>query len=58
MIVNRGTAMIIPRMPNKVPEIKTTRNISKGCECTLLEKIIGEEILLSISCTIKKPIVT
>ena len=47
-IVNKGTAIIIPKMPKRKPAIKITRNISKGCELTLLEKIMGCDTLLSI----------
>jgi hypothetical protein len=57
-MVNKGTAIIIPMIPNKVPAIKIIKKISSGCDLTLFEKIIGEEILLSISCTIKNPMVT
>ena len=49
IMVKRGTAITIPVIPNKVPEIKTTKKISNGCEFTLLEKIIGDDILLSIN---------
>jgi hypothetical protein len=58
MMVYNGIAMIIPVIPKRVPIISITRKISNGCEFTLLEKIIGEEMLLSISCTTKKPMVT
>jgi len=36
-----GTATIIPKMPNRKPAIRVTRNISRGCELTLFEKIMG-----------------
>jgi len=58
MIVYKGTATIIPTIPNKNPTIKITRNISNGCELTLFEKIIGCDKLLSITCTTQKPIKT
>jgi hypothetical protein len=40
-IVYNGTAIIIPIIPKRKPTIRITKNISKGCELTLFEKIIG-----------------
>ena len=57
-IVYKGTAITIPNIPNKKPAIRMTKKISKGCELTLLEKIMGWDRLLSISCTIQNPIKT
>jgi hypothetical protein len=57
-IVYKGTAIIIPKIPDRNPAIKMTRNISKGCELTLLEKIRGCDRLLSMICTIQNPIKT
>lgn len=51
-------AMIIPNIPNRRPAIKITRNISRGCELTLFENIIGCDRLLSITWTIQNPIRT
>jgi hypothetical protein len=48
MIVYKGTAITIPNIPNRNPAIKITRNISSGCELTLLEKMMGWDKLLSI----------
>ena len=39
--VNIGIATIIPSIPKRNPLIITIRNISNGCELTLLEKING-----------------
>ena len=58
IIVNNGTAIIMPVIPNKVPAIKTTKKISNGWEFTLFDYLIGDEILLSINWTIKNPMVT
>ena len=57
-MVYNGTAMIIPKIPDKNPAIRITRNISNGCELTLLEKMMGDEMLLSRTCTIQNPIKT
>ena len=46
-IVNNGTAIIIPIIPNKNPAISMTKNISSGLELTLFENINGCEILAS-----------
>lgn len=58
IIVYKGTAMIIPKIPKEKPAIKITKNISNGWELTLLEKMIGCDRLLSITWTIQKPIKT
>lgn len=55
-IVYKGTAITIPNMPDRKPAIKITKKISRGCELTLLEKIMGWDTLLSINWTIQKPI--
>ena len=47
-MVYKGTAIIIPKIPDRNPVIKITRNISKGCELTLLEKMMGCDRLLSM----------
>ena len=41
MEVYTGTATIIPKIPNKIPAMIITKNISKGCDFTLLENIKG-----------------
>jgi hypothetical protein len=41
IIVYKGTAITIPRIPKRKPAIKITKKISKGCELTLFENIIG-----------------
>lgn len=47
-MVYKGTAIIIPNIPERNPAINITKNISNGCELTLLEKMMGCERLLSI----------
>ena len=53
-----GTAIIIPVIPKRNPQIKVIRKISNGWEFKLLEKINGCERLLSIIWTIQNPIKT
>ena len=48
-MVKKGTAIIIPVIPNNNPAMSITKKISNGCEFTLLENISGEEKLLSIN---------
>ena len=39
--VYKGTAVIIPTTPNKIPPIIIIKNISKGCDFVVFEKISG-----------------
>lgn len=41
IMVYKGIAIIIPKMPKEKPAINMTRNISNGWELTLLEKMMG-----------------
>jgi len=47
--VYKGTAVIIPTTPNSNPPIIIIKNISKGCDFVVLEKIRGWLIKLSIN---------
>ena len=47
--VYKGTAVIIPTTPNRIPPIIIIKNISNGCDLVVLEKIRGWLIKLSIN---------